>query len=286
MMSGKFLITGVTGKVGKEVISLLIENGFPVKAAARNLTKAEFPGLKKTEIVLFDYNRPETFEPALAGVERMFIIPPPLDPKQHELIIPMIDMAVQTGVKHIVSLSTMSVEYIEDLPLRIVEKYIENSGIKYTLLRPNWFMQNFNNYMLKDIKENGGIYLPAGKAKTSLVDIRDIAAVAVEALTTENHLNKVYTLTGAKALDNYEIANILSNVIGRNIQYYSISDEDMHRALKFAGMTNENSEMFIDLYRSVRKGDTEYVSPDVVNILDREPIPFEQYAQDYIEFWK
>ncbi len=280
------LVTGVTGNVGKEVINQLIEKGQPVKAAARNLTKAAAAGLRETEIVLFDYDRPETFESALVGVGRLFIIPPPVNPRQHELIIPLIDMAVQTGVKHIVNLSTMSADNNETLPLRIAEKYIENSGIAYTLLRPNFFMQNCNGFMLEGIKAQGGIYLPADGAKTSFIDIRDIATVSVAALTTENHLNKVYTLTGGKALDHYEMAKILSDVTGKDIQYFPMSDEDTRGALKSAGWTDESIEMFIDLYRSVKQGDTEYVSPDVANILGREPITFEQYAHDYAESWK
>ena len=285
-MSDLILVTGVTGNVGKEVINQLIGKGLPVRAAARNLAKAESADLKDTEIVLFDYDRPETFEPALTGVGRLFIIPPPVNPRQHELIIPLIDMAAQTGVKHIVILSTMSAENNEALPLRIAEKYIENSGIAYTLLRPNFFMQNCNGFMWEGIKEQGGIYLPADGAKTSFIDIRDIAAVSVAALTTENHLNKVYTLTGGKALDHYEMAEILSKVTGKNIQYFPMSDEDMRGALNSAGWTAKSIEMLIDLYRSVRRGDTDYVSPDVANILGREPITFEQYAHDYAESWK
>jgi uncharacterized protein YbjT (DUF2867 family) len=250
------------------------------------LAKAESLGFKKNEIVLFDYDRPETFEPALADVERLFVIPPPLNPKQHELIIPLIDVAVQAGVKHIVNVSTMSVAHIENLPLEIAEQYIENSGIAYTFLRPNWFMQNYNGYMLEDIREKGAINLPAGDAQTSLIDIRDIVEVSIVALTTENHLNRKYTLTGGKALDNYETAKILSNVTGKKIHYFPISDEDMCLSLKSFGMTDENVEMYMDLYRSVRKGDTASVSPDVANVLGREPITFEQYANDYIESWK
>ncbi|MCP4344569.1 MAG: NmrA family NAD(P)-binding protein, partial [Desulfobacterales bacterium] len=216
----------------------------------------------------------------------LFVIPPPLNPKQHELIIPMIDMAVQSGVRHIVNISTMSVAHIGNLPLATAEQYIEKSGIAYTLLRPNWFMQNCNGYMSEGIRKNGAINLPAGDAKTSLIDIRDIAEVSVAALTTENHLNRKYTLTGGKALDNYEIAEILSDVTGKEIQYYPMADDDMRLSLKSLGMTDENVEMYMDLYRSVRKGDTASVLPDAANVLGREPITFKQYANDYIESWK
>ncbi len=284
-MSDKILVTGVTGNVGKEVINQLMAKDLPVRAAARNLDKAESADLKEAEIVLFDYDRLETLEPALTGIGHLFVVPPPVNPRQHELIIPMIDMAVQTGVRHIVNLSAMGAENNEALPLRIAERHIENSGIAYTLLRPNWFMQNCNGFMLGGIREQGGIYVPAGEAKTSFIDIRDIAAAAVEALSTEKHLNRAYTLTGGKALNHYEMAKILSDVTGKNIQYFPMSEEDMRGALQSAGWTDESIEMSIDLYRSVRQGGTEYVSPDVATILGREPITFEQYAHDYAESW-
>jgi uncharacterized protein YbjT (DUF2867 family) len=198
----------------------------------------------------------------------------------------MIEVAVQSGVRHIVNISTMSVAHIENLPLGIAEQYIEKSGIAYTFLRPNWFMQNCNSYMLKDIKDKNAINLPAGDAKTSLIDIRDIAEVSIAALTTEDHLNRKYVLTGGKALDNYEMAKILSEATGKKIQYYPMTDEYMRLSLKSFGLTDQNVEMYMDLYRSVRKGETASVSPDVANVLGREPITFEQYVHDYIEFWE
>ncbi len=285
-MSDSILVTGVTGNVGKEVINQLIGKGLSVKAAARNLAKVESAELKEANIVLLDYDRPETFEPALAGIERLFVVPPPANPRQHELIIPMIDIAAQTGVRHIANLSAIGVENNETLPMRMTERHIENSGIAYTLLRPNWFMQNCNNSMLEGIREQGGIYVPANKAKTSFIDVRDIATVAIAALTTEKHMNRAYTLTGGKALDHYEMAKILSDVTGKNIQYFPMSDEDMRGALKSAGLGDDSIEMLIDLYQFVRHGGTEYVSPDIAKILGREPITFEQYAHDYTESWK
>ncbi len=179
------------------------------------------------------------------------------------MITPLVDAADQSGVGHIVNLSSMEAGNNEDLPLRVAERYIENSGIACTLLRPNWFMQNCNGFMLEGIKGQGGVYLPAADAKSSFIDLRDIAAVAVAALTADDHLNKVYTLTGSRALDHYEMAKILSDASGKNIQYFPMSEDDMRGALRSAGWPEYSIEMSIDLYRNVRSGGAEPVSPDV-----------------------
>jgi uncharacterized protein YbjT (DUF2867 family) len=285
-MTKNILVTGATGNVGAELIKQLSAQDVSVKAAVRNLEKARSMGWKNVESVFFDYDRPETFETAFADVERIFVVPPPISPRQHEVLIPMLDAAKRAGVRHIVNLSTMSVEHDETLPLRRAEKHLEESGMTYTLLRPNWFMQNCNGFLLGSINGQGGIYVPAADAKTSVIDIRDIAAVAVAALTTEAHDNRAYTLTGERALDHYEMVNMLSAVSGKGLYYMPISDDDMRAGLKSAGLPDENSEMLIRLYQFVRQGWTAPVSPDVANVLGREPITFEQYAQDYAEYWK
>jgi uncharacterized protein YbjT (DUF2867 family) len=99
---------------------------------------------------------------------------------------------------------------------RQAEKIIEESGIPYTFLRPNEFMQGFINFQGPSIKNNNAFYLPAQDAKVTIVDVHDIAAVAVQALITNNdkHKNKTYLITGPEALSYYQAADILSNATG------------------------------------------------------------------------
>jgi uncharacterized protein YbjT (DUF2867 family) len=289
-MSDRILVTGSTGKVGKEVINQLVAKGLPARAADINVdwvqSAAEAEGWKDVEPVLFNYDNPETFEPALAGVDRLFIVPPLLSPRQHEQIIAFVDFALKKGVKKIVNLSQMGSQDIEGLPLGIAEKHIETLGVPYTHLRPNWFMQNFNSLMLEMIRDRNEIRVPAADYKSSYIDSRDISACGAVALTTDKHDNSVITQTGGRALDHYEVAKIISDATGKTITYYPISEEEYAEDLKSAGMPDASVEMFLNLYRLLRAGGTAPVSNDVADCLGRPQITFEQYAHDFAKFWK
>ncbi|OQY44768.1 MAG: hypothetical protein B6242_11975 [Anaerolineaceae bacterium 4572_78] len=284
-MSNKILVTGATGTIGGAVTTYLSSVGENVRAAVRNIDKAKSRNWQGVEIVPFDYENRATFEAALKGVNRLFVMSPPV-PNVHELVIPLIDYAKEAGVKHIVDLSTIGAEYDDSTSLRLVEKSIESSEISYTFLRPNWVMQNFNNWYTDSIKENNAIHLPAGDAKTSFVDARDIAGVATAAFTKPGHENKIYTLTGGQALDHYEVASILSKAVGKQIEYVAISDDDMRQGLKSQGWPDAAVEMMIELYQVVRQGAASGITSDISTVLDRNPITFELYAHDYAERWK
>ena len=290
-MSDRILVTGSTGKVGKEVVNQLVAKGLPVRAADINVewveSAAKAEGWKDVEFALFNYDQPETFAPVLEGIERMFIVPPLLSPRQHEQIIAFMKYAETSGVKHIVNLSQMGSDEIKDLPLRKGEIYIEGCGIPYTHLRPNWFSQNFNTLHMAGIMGNGEIAVPADDIKSSYIDVRDIAAMGVAALTEgEKHWNKAYTLTSGEAIDHYEVVRLISAASGRGIKYNPVSEDDYRGTLLATGMAEGAAEMALNLYRLMRNGGTTAVSRDVPNVLGRKAISFEQYTQDFADSWK
>ncbi len=290
-MSDRILVTGSTGKVGKEVTNQLVAKGLPVRAADINVdwvkSAAKAEGWTDVECVLFNYDQPETFGPVLEGVERIFIVPPLLSSRQHEQIIAFIKFAETTGLKHIVNLSQMGSDEIKDLPLRKGEIYIEGCGIPYTHLRPNWFSQNFHTLHLAGIKEKGEISVPAEDLKSSYIDVRDIAAMGVAALTEgEKHYNKAYTLTSGEAIDHYEVARLISTASGKDIKYNPVSEDDYRETLLATGMTESAAEMALNLYRLLRNGGTTAVSPNVPDVLGRGAISFEQYTKDFADSWK
>jgi uncharacterized protein YbjT (DUF2867 family) len=285
-MSGRVLVIGATGSVGSEVVSQLVRAGQQVKAATRTPASVHLSDAA-VECVEFDFERPETFAKALTGVDRVFLIARPGDDDADVVAFPLIDEMKRLKVRRVVNLTAMGVEAREDMALRKIERYLEESELDFTHLRPNFFMQVFSTGpLLSDICSTGGIHLPAADARLSYIDVRDIAAVAARALIDESHIGKAYTLTGGRSLDHYEIAQYISGAAERSIEYIPISEENAKLALANAGLSRARAERVIGFYRLVRQGFCAPVSADAEVILGRPPISFPQFANDFASSWR
>ena len=168
---------------------------------------------------------------------------------------------------------------------RQVEEAIESSGINYTFLRPTSFMQNYLGFA-NSIKSQGVFYAPLADSRSSFVDIRDIAAVAVEALTKGGHENKAYNITGPEAVSNYDIANILSNITDRRITYVNISDDDARKGMKDNGIQEWAINALMELSNFQKAGKSSTVTSDVELVINRKPISFDQFAKDYADAFR
>lgn len=284
-MKEKILVTGATGTIGKELVKQLISQEFCVRIAVRDPEKAAELDTCGCPIVLFDYQKPETFKKAFEGINGLFLATPIMHPRIDELILPAIDSARKLGVEHLVSLGAIGIEQGIDSPLSVVEKCVQGSGLNYTILRPNLLMQNFQTLAGMAIRNTGLMHLPAGDARISFVDGRDVAAAAAQTLLNQKHRNKIYVLTGCEALDHFQIAHILSKVTSRTITYIPVNHNEAEKELLNAGWADEAAELMIGLYEIARHGWCEEIQPDLQNILEREPTKFEQFAWDYKETW-
>jgi uncharacterized protein YbjT (DUF2867 family) len=285
-MAGQVLVIGATGTVGSQVVVQLGQRGERARAATREAGATRRRAGGTAEFVEFDFERPETFAPALDGVERVFLIARPGDEQADRVAVPLIDEMKRQGVRHVVNLTAMGVEMLEGMALRKVERYLEGSGIGFTHLRPNFFMQVFSGGpLLADIRSTGALHLPAADAKISYIDARDIAAVAAAALTEPGHVGKAYTLTGGEALDHHEVARAISAAAGKPVRYVPINEEAARAAIEGAGLSRERAERLIGFYRLVRQGLCAPVSPDVRTVLGRLPIPFAQFTRDNAARW-
>ncbi len=285
-MKGKILVTGATGVVGREVVKALAKRGQKVLAATRYPEKYASPKLASVEYVHFDFTNDQGSQHLFREVDRLFLATPPLGDEECELAIRLIDQARQQEVKQIVRLSAMGVEENEASHHRAAEKYLEESGVAFTVLRPNFFMQNFLTYYRDCIRKQNMIILPAGKGKTSFVDARDIGEAAVQALTNSGHLNKTYTLTGSQAIDHFEVAEMLSKTLGREIVYIPVADEKMRDFLIDLAWVGEEIDAFIKMYQCVQIGWSAGISPDLEAMLNRPPINFAQFARDCADAWR
>ena len=287
------LVTGATGNIGSEVVKELLSDApdVSIKAAvhsSQNVKKVKSDA--RVKVIQIDYNEPETVREALNGVDKLFLLTPDV-PNAADLASNVVIEAKKAGIKQIVKQSVMGAALEADVGTmrlhRQVEKFIEQSGIPFTFLRPNEFMQNFINFHSPSIKGNNAFYIPLEDAKVSLVDVRDIAGVAVKSLIDEDkHKNKTYLITGPEALSYHEVAEILSNTTGRKINYVNISDGEARSAMKEIGMSDWLINTVSELSEYFRKGKASEISPAVEDVTGNKPISFSQFAKDYAEAFR
>jgi uncharacterized protein YbjT (DUF2867 family) len=276
-------VTGSGGTVGSEVIRQLETSKAPFRAGFFSEGKVDAARTKGIDAVIIDYNRPETLRAAFQGCDKLFLLGPNAA-NQTQLELNAVEAAKTAGLNQIVKLSVLGAdgEAFSFAKLhRPVEKAIESSGIAWTFLRPNGFMQNVVTYMGDTIRSEGAFYTASGEAKISHVDVRDIAAVAVRALMEPEHERKVYELTGPQALTFDDIATELSNVLGRTISHINLSPEDMKGGMLAAGTPEWFADLLLDLERYYREQRASKITSDIKKVIGRDPIRFEQFARDH-----
>lgn len=221
----KMLITGPTGNVGIEVLSALqtMDHELEIFAGVRDLHVGnEKLARFNIKYIKFDFTDIETFAPALTNIDLLFLLRPPQISDVTKYFAPLIEVSMQSSVKHIVFLSVQGVENSKIIPHHKIEKLIVDSKIPYTFLRPAYFMQNFTTTLHHDLVNNHRIYLPAGKAKFTIIDAEDIGSVAANVLAAaQNHINNSYELTNNETLTFAQMAEKISSGTGKTIDFIS-----------------------------------------------------------------
>ena len=244
------LITGATGKVGTEVIKQLAEGKHPTRAFVRNRALAREIALPGVEIVEGDFMKPKTLARALEGVEKLFLLIPS-SPQVEEQQCNFVDTAQKSRVRHIVKLSQMGANTNARGRFQryhgAVENYIIKSKIPYTFLRPNLFMQGLLSFR-PTIASEGVFFAPVSCARVSVVDVRDIGEVAAKTLAEPRHEGKTYDLTGPEALTHAEMAEQLSQAVGKPIKHVEVSSEVMRDALLKNGLPAWQAEGIVEDY--------------------------------------
>ena len=182
-------------------------------------------------------------------------------------------------------MTAMGANADENNPFRKAEVELEKSGLTYNIIRPNWFMQNFNTFWLHGILEFGKILLPAGRAKTSFIDSRDISDVAAKLLTTSQFDNKDFDLTGPQALDHDEVAKLISEGSGKKVAYQEITPDEFRKGLLGAGLPADYAEVLVRIIGFLREGYSSAITTSVKDILGREPRSFKEYVSAYKKSW-
>jgi uncharacterized protein YbjT (DUF2867 family) len=286
-MARTILVTGATGTVGSEVLRLLKgRDGIHVRAAIRDLSKSAAVAGPGVTPVLFNYDQPGTFAAACQGADAIFLVAP-FTPNGVEQAKALIAASRAAGVEHIVKLGVS--RSLGDITAgrwhAAIDAALKDSGVAWTILLPGAFMQNF----LKNSAPHpdGNMYLPVGDAKASFIDVRDIAEVAVKALTEPGHEGREYTLTGPEDLSYAEAAAMMSEASGRQIRFVDVPEAAARQGMLASGYMPEwLVDVILELNAWFKASGGSEITSTVPDLLGRPARTFRDFARDYAQHWK
>ncbi|QDC10780.1 NmrA family transcriptional regulator [Oceanicola sp. D3] len=262
MQDQPILVIGATGKTGRRVASRLEARGLPVRRGARS------------SVTPFDWEAPETWAPALRGARAAYVtyFPDLAFPGAVEKLESLCETARDVGVEHLVLLSGRGEHHA-----RLGEEVVRNSGVDFTIVRAAWFAQNFSEGYLRDPVLAGVLPMPGGDIAEPIIDIDDIADVAVAALTEEGHRGQLYEVTGPRLMTFAEMAAELSRATGSEIQHVPISFEAFHANIAQAG-GDFVADVFTAIARETLDGRNAHTTDGVMRALGRSPRDFADFA--------
>lgn len=279
----KYLVVGASGSVGSQLVQNLVAQGHAVRATTHRRAAIGMQG--GVETVFLDLVSGEGRTAAFRGVDGAFLLVPPGHADQQRIASPLIAEAKAARLAKVVLMTAMGAN-AADTPFRRAEQELVASGLAYNIIRPNWFMQNFQTFWAHGINEQGKILLPAGTAKTSFIDARDIAAVAARLLATHDQDNRDFDLTGPEALDHDEVAHLLSEASGRTIVYQEIEPDILRQGLLAGGVPADYAEFLLVILGFLKQGYNARTTDAVEHLLGRAPGSFGAYARDSRAAWE
>lgn len=278
------LVTGAGGTVGSALVTELRAMRQPVRAAYHSARAAAAAAVDPGgDAVALDFAEPDSLRDALQGVEALFLLGA-MGAEQTRLELSVVDAARAAAVSRIVKLSVWRAD--EQLtPIarlhRPVEEALQATGSGWTLLRPNFHMQNFSRQMAAAIRDDGVIAQPVSRAAISFVDARDVAAAAARVLTSGGHEGRVYDLTGPRALSYPQVAETFSAVLGRPVRYLAQSDAQARQGMRARGVPDFHAAALIEVAAAYRDGGAERVTTDLADLTGRPARPLEQFVRDH-----
>jgi uncharacterized protein YbjT (DUF2867 family) len=274
----KVLVTAASGNAGKNIVEALVTKGFSVVAASRDPGKLAFPAAVETR--RYDANGDTDFDVLFEGITDFALVGPPLDGKVNEKLTAIIGAAAAKNIDHLVYLSGnylsgLTGKTYDALPIRDIERQVIASGIKHTIVRAGFFMDNYLSGFYAPMVEKGKIALATGNGKSALVSGADVGLFVAEAFA--QGATGEYLVTGPEALDHHEVAELLSARLGRSIVYEPISEEALKAAYAARGLPEESAAYGLTLYRAYRNHATAAVTDGFFQLTGRNPESFSAY---------
>jgi len=272
------LITGASGSVGKVVLQETLPRQSKVRAMYRSKEEAA-KAPAGCEAILADYTDKQSLRRALEGVTSVYVVCSPI-PQLVELESNMVEACKEAGVKHVVLNSAMGAgDCGKSFPSwhRKVEDKLKSTGLSFTILRPNGFLQNIVAFNAPSIRTEGAFYAAMGDAKVSYLDVADIAVAAVKALGGGAHAGKTYELNGPEAISNQELAKRISKVAGRTVSFLDVPENAQRDALLGLGMPDWQVTALLELQQYYKQGGGGKTDGLLKTLIEREPITLDQY---------
>ncbi|XXX72169.1 SDR family NAD(P)-dependent oxidoreductase [Sorangium sp. So ce134] len=273
------LITGATGTIGREVVRQLVERGAPIRAMTRDPARAAAFG-REVDVVRGDLEEPASLRAALDGVEALFMLSAP-GPSIAAHDVAMVDAAKKGGVKRLVKLSAFGADLRSRVGdwHRAGEHAARTSGLAWTLLRPVGFASNVLQWAAA-IRAGGVVPIWTGDGRQGIVHPRDVAAVAVAALTSDRHDGRTYTLTGPELLSAHDQVAILERALGRSIETIDVPPDRVRDDMLAAGAARDFADAVFEGVSFLREGRAAALSDDVEAALGQKPLRFEAWARE------
>jgi uncharacterized protein YbjT (DUF2867 family) len=279
------LITGASGNAGGAVLREVLKIGSGARAMYRSKEdSAKVP--QGATAVIADFADQQSLSRALEGIDTVYLVCSPVR-ELVELESNMIDVSHKAGVKHIVLNSALGAgDFAKSFPSwhRKVEDKLKGSGMDFTILRPNGFMQNLISYFAPSIRAEGAFYQSTGSAKVSHIDVRDIAVAAAKILSSAaHHSGKIYELNGPEALSYAEIAEEISKATGRKVQYVDIPANAQRKALLDMGMPDFLVTALLELQEYYASGKASKVDGTLESLIHRAPTTMDEFLKEFAE---
>lgn len=274
------LVTGATGNVGRPLVKALRAQGADVRPASRRN--------RDPNGVLFDFMDPSTWRAAFEGVQVMYLVRPPEVTNIGSDLVPALERARSSGMRHVVLLSVQGAGRVPVLPHAAIERWLRGSGMDWTFVRPSYFDQNLSSVFAADIRDRDQIIVPAGRGRTAFVDAVDVAAVtACVLLEPEQHIGRVWTPTSDEALTYTDVAGVLTDVLGRPITYRHPSIPGYFRHSRTVlGFSTLMAAMTTVIHATARLGIAGHLTDDIRTVTGRAPTTLHDFAVRERHAWE
>ena len=278
----KVLVTGATGNTGSLLVPALLKAGVDVRILARNEEKAKPLKDLGAEVVIGDLDEPSTILPAVKDVDKIYLLTWNGETAFTQ-VQNVINAAKYEGVSHIIRHSMWGPEKSRIIKEGYkIEEMIKSSGLKWTLLKPTFYMQN-TMMAAQTISSDGVIYWDMKDGKLGTIDVRDIADAAFAVITGEGHEGKSYILTGPEAISFHDVANTFSKVLDKEVKYVNVPGEASFQAMTGMGMPEWIAQGYVELMEGFSENFANSTTKNVETLTGHPARSFEQFANDFAQ---